>query len=608
MPGRSIPLALVAVGALGAFLPPASPRAATAHTTQLLRAPLRSAQSTPLPTVRFTAPPGGSILVHGTYPQSTFSACVDPVQPVLHTRHAGTIEVGKARDGSLFVIGELPFEEYVAGIAEMPRTWPLEALKAQVVAARTYALARMDDPDRIGESLGYQICATTSCQVYRGLGVAEGPYGERWRAAVGQTAGQVLLHQGRPADTLYFSTSNGRTYGNDEIFGSSPVPYLRPVTETDDGASPLSEWRVSLPLSDVARFLRAAGRWNPKPVANVRRDGPEIVVASGEGTVERIDVQDFRESMNDWAPCLAPSRYPPLDSDGAALPQTIPSRWFSTSVQGGSVVFEGAGWGHGVGMVQWGAYGKATRGLSYGDILASYYGGLRPVPHSVPTTIRVGIATGLTSVRLSAIGDVAIEGRIPVPGPWLVTGGSKLQLRHADPPPSYLSPGVIAGAPKQVRAGRSMRVTVDLQEVSVVRLVLAANGAEFPLSLPVTREAGTSSLEASTRGVPGGLYEIRAVVSDGIDIVRTPPRQVRVIGPSPGVSPTPSPEPTPRTSPSLPAAAPSPTLAAQPPNDPGQSEWVLPLAIATGAIVVGSMVALAIRRQRTRPPATPPAP
>jgi SpoIID/LytB domain protein len=251
-------------------------------------------------------------LVHGTYSQTTFSACVDPVQPLLHTRHAGTIEVGKARDGSLFVIGELPFEEYVAGIAEMPRTWPLDALKAQAVAARTYALARMDDPDPIGELLGYQICATTSCQVYRGLGVAEGPYGEQWRAAVGQTAGEVLLYEGRPADTLYFSTSNGRTYGNDEIFGSSPVPYLRPVTETDDGASPLSEWTVSLPLSDVAPFLRAAGRWNPKPVANVRRDGPEIVVASGEGTVERIDVQDFRRDINFWAPCLSPATVRPF--------------------------------------------------------------------------------------------------------------------------------------------------------------------------------------------------------------------------------------------------------------------------------------------------------
>src|SRR5918992_2592496 len=92
--------------------------------------------------VRFTAAPGESLVVHGEYPP-TQSSCVDPTQPVLHARYRGTVEVLRAADGSLSLIGELAFEDYLKGIAEVPRDWPMEALKAQVVAARTYALSRL---------------------------------------------------------------------------------------------------------------------------------------------------------------------------------------------------------------------------------------------------------------------------------------------------------------------------------------------------------------------------------------------------------------------------------------------------------------------------------
>ena len=74
-----------------------------------------------------------------------------------------------------------------------------------------------------------------------------------------------------------------------------------------------------------------------------------------------------------WGPCLKPGRYPP-----GSLPVTVPSRWMTMSSGPDAVVATGRGWGHGAGMVQWGAYGKARRGLSASDILAYYYGGLRP--------------------------------------------------------------------------------------------------------------------------------------------------------------------------------------------------------------------------------------
>src|SRR5918996_5432341 len=109
---------------------------------------------------RLHAPAGGSVLVHGEYPPVE-SSCVDPYQPVLHARYRGTIEIGMVADGSLFLIGELSFEDYVKGIAEVPRDWPMEALKAQVVAARTYALNRLRLPET---GRDYHLFAPTDCQ------------------------------------------------------------------------------------------------------------------------------------------------------------------------------------------------------------------------------------------------------------------------------------------------------------------------------------------------------------------------------------------------------------------------------------------------------------
>jgi hypothetical protein len=102
----------------------------------------------------------------------------------------------------------------------------------------------------------------------------------------------------------------------------------------------------------------------------------------------------------------------------------------TVSTDGDALVFAGRGWGHGVGMVQWGAYGKARRGLSASDILAFYYGGLRPRPWPEPGTIRVEVATGLAGVRVRASGTGARLGGRPFPGRLLViSGGDRLHVR-----------------------------------------------------------------------------------------------------------------------------------------------------------------------------------
>jgi stage II sporulation protein D len=187
--------------------------------------------------------------------------------------------VKRSDDGTLSLTVTLPFERYLQGIAEVPPSWPIAALEAQAIAARSYALATTGWSGSQGETLKTPICATTSCQVYGGIPVPPEADIRHWYRAVRATSGEVLLYQGRPADTVYFSTSNGHTYGNDQVFGSAPLPYLRPVVEHDDGASPTSRWQVRLPFADLARFLHAAGEWpGGRAVSSLRLDGAKIVV------------------------------------------------------------------------------------------------------------------------------------------------------------------------------------------------------------------------------------------------------------------------------------------------------------------------------------------
>jgi stage II sporulation protein D len=374
-------------------------------------------------TTRVNAPPGGTLLVRGAYPRVE-SRCLRYHRPRLAARYPRALSVRLADDGTLSLTVTLAFEDYLRGIAEVPPSWPRAALEAQAIAARSYALASTGWEGAPGETLKTPICATTSCQVYRGIPVPFDPSVRRWFGAVRRTTGQVLLYGGRPADTVYFSTSNGHTYGNDEVFGSAPLPYLRPVVERDDGASPLSHWRVRLPFEDVATFLHAAGEWPAhRPVTGVRLEGSTVTVDGG-GRERSMDLTTFRDAVNTWGPCLEPARYPP-----SPLPVTLPSRWMTMTSGPDAALAVGRGWGHGVGMVQWGAYGKARRGLSASQILAFYYGGLRPESYPEPGLIHVQVASGLTAIRVVPSGGGAtVEGEPLDARGVTIAGGDRLRV------------------------------------------------------------------------------------------------------------------------------------------------------------------------------------
>src|SRR5207245_71827 len=117
-----------------------------------------------------------------------------------------------------------------AGLAEVPGSWPMAALKAQAVAARTYAL--WEKENGAWRRHGFDVCADTVCQVFAGVAGEKRDNGARWVQAVKETRGEVLLYRGKPALTRYYASSGGQTVANELVFPKQgKLPYLRSVRD-----------------------------------------------------------------------------------------------------------------------------------------------------------------------------------------------------------------------------------------------------------------------------------------------------------------------------------------------------------------------------------------
>jgi stage II sporulation protein D len=176
---------------------------------------------------------------------------------------------------SVSVVNSVPIEAYVRGVVsnEMPHDWPLEAVKAQAVAARSYALSHSHGSD-------FDVFSDTRDQVYGGI-ATETPVGDQ---AVAETKRQVLFYDGKVATTYFFSSSGGRTASFADVFagsGSKPKPYLVSVPDPYDTFSPWHTWGpVVMPAAGVARSLSVPGVLDLKPVPATGR--ARAVVAIGK--------------------------------------------------------------------------------------------------------------------------------------------------------------------------------------------------------------------------------------------------------------------------------------------------------------------------------------
>ncbi|MGH2734464.1 MAG: SpoIID/LytB domain-containing protein, partial [Actinomycetota bacterium] len=328
----------------------------------------------------------------------------------------GEIRLGAASDG-LVVVNRLPLERYLLGLAEVPSDWPSEALKAQAVAARTYALYTLSQP-RAGAAAvyGFDICASIECQVFSGAEIVQGADGARWREAVEGTARQTVLYEGAPILARYHSTSGGRTLDNPDAFETEAgYPYLQGVTSTTEQGSPLYRWSVRFRLRDLQRIVERAGLWTSAAgrltearsvPSNAGRHFPDVVLRGTKGRV-RLSAEELRSIVRDLAPRLFPALYPsPAVTSSGRLPETFPSNRIEISTARRLVLVRGRGWGHGVGMSQWGAHGMALRGASYADILRHYYTGVELGPTEDPGAIDVGVAWARSVVDVT--GDFRI--------------------------------------------------------------------------------------------------------------------------------------------------------------------------------------------------------
>ncbi len=258
--------------------------------------------------------------------------------------YTGDIEVWKG-DKSLYLIQELPLEAYVASVvaAEVGTNWDLEALKVQAVITRTYAIfKKSSSPDS-----KFDLTSSVLHQVYKGNNSQI-----LITYAVKETAGEILTYEGKPIEALYHSTSGGRTENAEEVFGKS-YPYLKSV-ETNCELSPYWVWERKIPKEEIEKDLKIS---ELKDVTIQSRTSTgrvkELTIESESGS-SVMKATDFRKLLG-WS--------------------RLPSTNFSMKMNGTSIIFEGKGYGHGVGLCQWSALQMARDGKNYRDILSFFYPG-----------------------------------------------------------------------------------------------------------------------------------------------------------------------------------------------------------------------------------------
>jgi stage II sporulation protein D len=267
--------------------------------------------------------------------------------------YEGRLDILRNGGAGLFVVNELPLEDYLVGVlkAESSERWPAEALRAQAIASRTYAAYHR----QLNAARPYHIVASTAHQQFAGRATVGSP---AW-TAVQETAGQILRWEGELFPAFYHANSGGYTDEPRNVFGTRSLPPLRPVVCPLAAGSPNFQWTLELRLADLGELLRRAGL--------------------GVGAVRNIEVTERTTSLRAGTVTVRGSagtqRLRGNDFRRAVGYDTLKSTLFAVAIAGEVARFSGRGYGHGVGMCQWGAKSMAELGASANQILAFYYPG-----------------------------------------------------------------------------------------------------------------------------------------------------------------------------------------------------------------------------------------
>ncbi len=309
-----------------------------------------------------------------------------------------------ASESTLCVMNIVSLEQYLYGVisSEMPSSWNEEALKAQAICARGFAISNFNKH----ASLGFNVCASTNCQVYGGVSAEK----ESTTNAVNATAGEIITYEGKIAQSLFYSSSGGHTANAKNVWGSS-IPYLSGVEDPYEPAdSPRHSWSATLTKDEISQVLKESGNDIGSLIsldATTDETGRtyilEAVGTTGSVTLKNqgtyspfyskgVLSQKYILSPNTTGSATvyalsaksktALSYKVAMDAKGNKL--TLPGEFNIISKNGKSTytpgetigyTFTGGGWGHGVGMSQYGAKGMADAGFTYDEIVYHYYPG-----------------------------------------------------------------------------------------------------------------------------------------------------------------------------------------------------------------------------------------
>ncbi|MGH7354079.1 MAG: SpoIID/LytB domain-containing protein [Candidatus Rokuibacteriota bacterium] len=266
--------------------------------------------------------------------------------------YVGPLDI--VRNGAgVAVVSELALEDYVVGVvrAEAGEKWPAEALRAQAVVARTYAAYHR----QLNAGKPYHIVASTAHQQFAGRVPSTSPVWDAMR----DTAGQVLLWEGEVFPAFYHTESGGYTEDPRSVFAARNMPALKPVRCEFSTGSPHYFWNLDVRLAELAQVLRRNDVAVGSIIAiDVSERTPSLRAATltihGTQTSARVRGNDLRRMLG----------Y-----------DTLKSTLFAVAVDGDWARFAGRGYGHGVGMCQWGAKGMAEQGYPARKILEFYYPG-----------------------------------------------------------------------------------------------------------------------------------------------------------------------------------------------------------------------------------------
>jgi stage II sporulation protein D len=245
-------------------------------------------------------------------------------------------------DGGIAAVNSVDLEAYLYSVvgAEMSPSWPTEALKAQAVAARSYVIYQRN---KRGNSV-YDVGDDTYWQVYNGMEKEA----ESTIAAVSATQNQVLSYGNEAIEAVFHSSSGGHTEDVENIWQEAR-PYLRGVPDYDRDA-PVYQWTETFSQGELSTLIDGVGTVLSMTPTRTTPHGRIIVMSvAGDAGTRSIDGEDLRSALN------------------------LRSTLFVVSGSGSTFTVSGRGFGHGIGMSQWGAYALAEQGYNYRQILAHYY-------------------------------------------------------------------------------------------------------------------------------------------------------------------------------------------------------------------------------------------